>query len=93
MQYGICCEVVRDRLAFGSEEPFTYIDRAQHDRAEFCQWLQIHEGWMSSLCEATTHIWFGPYCMLNNISRRAFLDPSTAEAMLHHWKTWVAEQD
>ena len=76
-----------------SEEPFTYIDRAHVDKVEFEEWLQRHQGWMAGLHEATNHIWFGPYCMLHGGSRALFLHPSTAEDMLCHWKSWVAEQD
>ena len=75
------------------EEPFTYIDRVAADREEFQRWLDQRQGQVAILKEATQHMWFQAYCMLNRVSIENFLDPALAPGMVHHWQSWVAEQE
>ena len=48
---------------------------------------------MKRLEEATQHIWFRAYSMLNKVSLNAFLEAETAREMLVHWDFWVLQQD
>ena len=90
----ICIHIVNRRFAScTAKEPFTYIDKALADKELFDKWLKVHEATMEDLNQAVKHIWFSPYCQLNAVSLKQFLDPSTARPMLHHWQSWVDEQD
>ena len=80
-------------LSLRAQEPFTYIDRVGEDKEHFLRWLQQHEECMQSLRQASNHMWFNAYCMLNDVTLNGFLDPSSAMEMLVHWKGWVAEQE
>ena len=80
-------------LDASSQEPFTYIDRVGEDKEHFLRWVHEHEERMRKLQEATSHMWFQAYCMLNKVPASAFVDPIYAVEMLSHWQYWVAEQD